>query len=53
MRQAVMGVLRWRDIPGTRSSMGGSTVSRTVSEVNTNLIMLNAYFKDNLIVDFI
>lgn len=26
VRQAVMGVLRWRDLPGTRSSMGSTTV---------------------------
>lgn len=26
VRQAVMGVLRWRDLPGTRSSMGSSSV---------------------------
>lgn len=36
VRQAVMGVLRWRDLPGTRSSLGGqSSVLRpaAVSEV--------------------
>lgn len=25
VRQAVMGVLRWRDLPGARSSMGSSS----------------------------
>jgi len=30
VRQAVMGVLRWRDLPGARSSMGSTVVHREV-----------------------
>lgn len=54
VRQAVMGVLRWRDLPGTRSSLGGQSSSvlrpAAVSEVgrmginSLNLIFLTSHF---------
>lgn len=34
VRQAVMGVLRWRDLPGTRSSTNGTVRSISTIEVN-------------------
>lgn len=33
VRQAVMGVLRWRDLPGTRSATG------TLRSLSTNEVM--------------
>lgn len=34
VRQAVRGVMRWRDLPGTRSSNTGTMRSISVNEVN-------------------
>ncbi|KAJ6649660.1 hypothetical protein Bhyg_04898 [Pseudolycoriella hygida] len=35
VRQAVMGVLRWRDLPGTRSSMGPTVQREGIQQINS------------------
>lgn len=43
VRQAVMGVLRWRDLPGTRSSTNGTVRSISTIEVNCKNVRVSRH----------